>query len=126
MTIRTDEEQLRELLDCGATPNLEVFMAIASQTVDALLISSGLSAEVLKLVETFLAAHFYTLTKERGTLASQTMGDATDRFHNVYTKGFGATRFGQQALVLDTSGTLASESAKADSPVTKQAEFRIV
>lgn len=126
MPIRTVTDELIKLLKCPAGSEVQIFIASANVAVDSLLGSTTLSEPTLKLIETFLAAHFYTLANERGALAAETVGDSTERYHNTYSKGFGSTRYGQQAMVLDTTGTLSSESAKADSPVTKKAEFRVL
>lgn len=126
MALRIVEADLRSILKCGATVGLAVFMDTANVLVDDLLGSSSLSAGALKLIETYLAAHLYTLTEERGSLASETFGDSTERYHNVYKAGFNSTRFGQQAIVIDTTGTLARESAKADKAAIKSAEFRVL
>lgn len=126
MAERATAVDVRALLGVDASVDVAFFVTTANTVVDELLLSSGLTEATLKLIETFLAAHFYVLTNEGGARASETIGDATERYHNTYTKGFGSTRFGQQALVLDTTGTLAEESAKADSPITKKAEFRVV
>lgn len=126
MALRIVEADLRAILKCGATVDLTVFMNTANVLVDDLLGSSSLSANTLKLIETYLAAHLYALTEERGSLASETFGDSTERYHNVYKAGFNSTRFGQQALVIDTTGTLARESAKADKASIKSAEFRVL
>lgn len=126
MALRVDVTELRAILKCGATVDLTVFMNAANVLVDDLLGSSSLSANALKLIETYLAAHLYTLTEERGSLASETFGDSTERYHNVYKAGFNSTRYGQQALVIDTTGILARESAKADKAAIKSAEFRVL
>ena len=126
MPVRTSTDELRKLLNCSAEAEVQVFITMANTTVDTLLGSSTLSDAAFKLIETFLAAHYYTLTNERGALAAETVGDTTERYHNTYSKGFGSTRYGQQAMAFDTTGILASESAKADSPVTKKAEFRVL
>lgn len=126
MAIRADATEVRTLLKCAATVDLTTFIAIANTLVDDLLGSSSLSVNALKWIETYLAAHFYTLTEERGALASDSFGDATERYHNIYKAGLNATRFGQQAIVYDSTGTLARETAKAEKSQIQRAEFRTV
>lgn len=126
MPIRVDDVNLRSILKCGASVDLLIFMQSANTIVDDFLSTSSLSTGSLKLIETYIAAHLYTVTEERGSLASETIGDATEKYHNTYKAGFGSTRFGQQAIVLDTTGTLARESAKAEKTATKSAVFRVL
>lgn len=126
MTTRVDEIELRRVLKAQDTDDLSVFLRSANVLVTDLLGTSSLSGDVLALIELYMAAHLYTVTEERGALAAETVGDAVERYHNVYKAGFSSTRFGQQAMVLDSTGTLARESAKADKAAVKSAEFRIV
>ena len=126
MAIRVDEIGLRSILKCGEVVDLYVFMQSANVIVDDLLSTSSLSTGVLGLIEMYIAAHLYTVTEERGSLAAETVGDATERYHNTYKAGFGSTRFGQQAVVLDSTGILARESAKAEKSAIKSAVFRVL
>lgn len=126
MAIRVNDPDLRSTLKCGDIPDLLIFMQSANVIVDALLGTSSLSSPVLTLIEMYVAAHLYTVSEERGSLAAETIGDVTERYHNTYKAGFGSTRFGQQAIVLDSTGVLARESAKAEKAAIKSAEFRIL
>lgn len=80
---------------------------------------------IQRQLELYLAAHFAKLASEQGPIASETLGDATERYHNIYEAGYKATRFGQQAILLDTTGTLSEMSAAAQKPM-KKALFTVV
>lgn len=85
--------------------------------------TSGLTSDRLKQIELYLAAHFYTISIEKGGLLKYTVGDSTDEYQGVSkgSQGLALTHFGTQAAVLDTSGTL---SLMASNPV--RAQFRVV
>jgi len=97
------------------------FIDTAHVFVDTHLLSAGHSEEMLTKIELYLAAHFVALTEERGGLTGEKVGDASEFFSNVYKAGFNATRYGQIALTLDTSGILASKGTTG-----AKAEFRVI
>ena len=93
----------------------------ANLYVDTHLLSAGHSNATLEKIELFLAAHILSLMEERGSLKGGKFGDASEFLADVYSEGFRSTRFGQLAISLDSSGTLAAlGSAKL------KAEFRVV
>lgn len=122
---RAQTDDVQKLLD-SASEDVTLFVIMASTVVDEFLASSTLSAAVLALIETFLAAHFALLATERGSLAEKTLGEAREKYHNIYKAGFNATRFGQQAIILDTTGTLAGMSGAAENTKNKKALFRLI
>jgi hypothetical protein len=107
----------------GAAPLIAECIFVSATLVSENL--SGLSEATMRSIELLLAAHFANLSWEKGPLAAVRVGEAQERYHDIYKGGFGATRFGQQAMLLDTSGTLAGMSAAADKP-TRKAEFQVV
>jgi hypothetical protein len=86
------------------------FITPANQLVDELLLDKGLGEPRLKEIERWLAAHFVALREPRDTLR----GVAESR-HQYETPAVGqflnGTRYGQMAIMLDTSGTLAALAA---------------
>lgn len=91
------------------TSDLTPFVTVADLLVQENLSGKGLSRARLVQIELYLAAHFALVTLERGGLTRRKIGDSED-FYQAWTNseiGFAATRFGQQASLLDTSGTLA-------------------
>jgi hypothetical protein len=126
MAVRATEPEVRQLADLPFDASVALFIAQANLLVDEELAGTSLSANRLALIETYLAAHFAVLAIEKGSLASTEMGDAKDRMHNVYGKGFYATRFGQQAMMFDTTGKLTEIAGKAELPAMRKAEFRVV
>lgn len=123
MAARTTITQVRELLDIDAEDSAILHNYIRSATimVDANLLNVGHSTDVLAEIEKYLAAHFAAMYAERGGLIRDTVSAATSEYSDVFTGGLGSTRFGQHAIVMDTSGTL----ARIGAPKIK-AEFRVV
>lgn len=104
-------------LDASLGTVADVAKSIATVIVDERVAVLGVHSEnALRNIELFLACHFATLSAEKGPKASETIGEATERFHDIYGAGLNATRFGQQAILLDTTGTLGSMSAQAIKP----------
>lgn len=94
----------------------------ANLFIDTHLVPNGTHGEtILAKIELYLAAHFVALTEERGGITRSKFGDADESFANIYEQGFKSTRFGQQALAIDTTGILNSITTS-----NLKAEFRIV
>lgn len=94
------------------------------------LAAAGLSDARLNKIWLFLTCHFVLMTTERGGLTSSRTGDQSQETYGgatVFKQGLSMTRFGNQAIALDTSGTLAAMVADADptKPSTKEALFRV-
>ena len=104
MPIRVSSDNVRSLLQDDSA-DVFPFIMVANDIVDALLIGSGLSTTILARIEAFLACHFYLLSSPE--LVREEYDRA--RFEYVRAKvdeGFRATKWGQMALALDTTGTL--------------------
>ena len=94
----------------------------ANVYIDTHLSGAGHSASILEKIELYLAAHFVALTSEKGTLKFSKVGDSSDAWDvTELGEGLRATRYGQTALVLDTSGILANKGSSK-----LKALFRIV
>jgi len=84
------------------------FIEVASALVSDRLSSSGLSETILKEIERWLAAHF--LSVRVPMKKSQSIDGTSETYHvpGVSMKGLESSLYGQQALLLDSSGTLAN------------------
>lgn len=100
-----------EVLDIFKAPSdvtdLTPFITAADLIIDNNLIGKGLSDATLKEISRWLSAHFATIRYQ--ALSSQDIGKAKEG----YIQSFAAKRFlllstdyGQQAVMLDTTGTL--------------------
>ncbi len=120
----SEVQEIYPLVIDGVTIDMTPFITSAHVLVSELLATSGLSNDRLKLIETYLAAHFALQTYERGGIIKQKSDDSED-VYAAWTagakEGFAVTRFGQQAMTLDTSGKLAAASTGK-----LKAKFRVV
>lgn len=117
MLVRHDEVLKIIDSDVDTTPFIETAHLIVSED----LAGKGLSDDRLKQIELYLAAHFVTLNQEGGGLIESRMGNSWERYSDNFGQGLLLTRYGQQAVVFDNSGTLSSLAS-----TSKKAEFRIV
>lgn len=104
--MRTNPQEVQGILQ-DSEADVFLFIQIASDVVDEVLLGSGLSDTMLARIEAFLACHFYA----HGTpdVVRETYAGATyeyPRSASVFDKGYAATKWGQMALALDTTGTL--------------------
>jgi len=118
MALVTDSE-VKAVIDTerDTTP----FINAAHLIVTEDLANSGHSNDRLKQIELYLAAHFVCVTEESGGLTSSKVGQASETYGGKFTQGFNLTRYGQQAVVLDTTGALAALAEP-----TKKAEFSVI
>jgi hypothetical protein len=123
MTIR--DADVKALIDTkrDCTP----FINAANVVVSEVLTGAGLSNARLDLITSYLAAHFCSITEESGGLVSVAIDGVKEQYTPIASyrdalKGFQITRYGQQALTLDTSGKLGSMSANYGI----QAQFKLL
>lgn len=109
MGIRTNDEAVRAVLDTDAAINVAPFIKTANSLTNyvARRDAAGLlDAEALRQIETYLAAHFYALKDPQ--FRSKSTGGASGQFQGQSGMGLDATDWGQQAKLLDYTGTLNS------------------
>src|SRR3972149_6681693 len=123
---RVTEDQVRGVTGEPTTVDAAQAIETATLLVDEELATAGLSDARLTQIELYLAAHFLAITAREGPLAGETLGEASERDHNIYAAGLRSTRFGQQAVLLDTSGVLAAIAAKSENLNRKDALFRVI
>lgn len=101
---RTDEDKIAEIIELDDSISLTPFITIANSLVTELLEDTDHDEDRLTLIETWLAAHFYTVRDPRAT--SESAGGVSEG-KQMYTGAYlAASEYGQTAMVLDTSGTL--------------------
>lgn len=106
MANRTTAADVGKVIEVETDIDLDPFITAANSLVTELCVSAGYAADRLKLIETWLAAHFYAIRDPR--LASETAGGAGGSYQGQTAMNLSATTYGQQAMVLDTSGTLSA------------------
>ena len=99
------------------------FIEAAELVVSEDLAASTASVPRLELITKYMAAHFTVVSFERGGLTRQKAGESADTYKTGLDsdQGYLLTRFGQQAVSLDTSGILALNATPK-----QKAEFRVV
>ena len=107
---RITEAEVKEIIDTSITSSLVAFIAAASSMVEDELVGKGLSATRLKEIERYLSAHFVSVKDvSQGQVVSEKIGDAQIDYKQFAAgKALDSSRYGQMAILLDTSGTLAS------------------
>jgi len=102
--------------------DLQPFIDGAALIVTENLASASLTATRKAMIELYLAAHLAVLSLEHGGITRSKAGESEDAYRFVSSKmiGFASTHFGQLAMDLDTSGTLAASIRQS------KALFRVV
>jgi len=111
MAIRVNTAEIKEIMDT-TIEDMTPFITVANLLVEQYLASSNLSAQHLKEIERWLSAHFAAIMDPR--VRKRTIGDGAESYaiSGGYKGGLDATPYGQQAMVLDTTGKLAANLAK--------------
>ena len=102
-------------LDDGVTDvKIDACILGATKLVDLVSSEGGITdSDHLKEIERWLAGHFVKVVDVRSSEEKEF--DATQKFQYKVDLNFNQTQYGQQALVLDTSGYLASLQRAAES-----------
>lgn len=123
--LRVSHEELRTYLRLhpNEDTDLHIFLDMANGLVSEELATSGLSDNRKKAIELNLAAHFATLALEKGGITRQRVGESEEGYRQDFSSrpNLSMTRYGQQAVMLDTSGALSGMNAPAG-----KAEFRVM
>ena len=108
---RITVDDLVEIFETEFTEaQLSAFVNSAHYLIQANLLSSGLSSDVLTEIHKYLAAHFASLRDQR--IESERVADVSMKYQGKTDMGLNATLYGQTALMLDTSGSLANLALK--------------
>lgn len=107
-----NKEQVQALVSVPDDFDFASVALMAKLVRDEYLDATVLSEGKLDFIELLLAAHFTALAVEKGGLVKQTIGEASETYHDYSNKQTGllATRFGAQAVAMDDSGALAGLS----------------
>jgi hypothetical protein len=101
------------------------FILAASLVVDAHNAEAEWSLEMATEIERWLAAHFMAVA-EGSALAERRIGDTTLRYHTPKVGlGLDATLYGQQVMLLDTTGTLAGAGVTGEAAGIKRATIDV-
>lgn len=86
-----------------------------AEVVCGVLQGKGLSESLIHEITLYVAVHFTSISQERAGLVRDDMGQAEQEYQRIDVTGGGlsTTIWGQQAMMLDTSGELAKLGGKA-------------
>jgi hypothetical protein len=105
MAIRTTEAAVESIIEVDILIPLTPFIETANNLVDQVCLASGYSDATLELIERWLSAHFYATRDPR--TSQEAVKGIMEEFEGTTKIGLNNTRYGQQALLLDTKGNLA-------------------
>jgi len=111
---RTTPELVAGIIEVDGSITLDPFILAASVLVDDIAEKSGHSSDRLQLIETWLAAHFYTVRDPRPT--SERASTIEVRYQSAVDLNLNTSHYGQMAMTLDTSGQLRAISAGKRKP----------
>jgi len=109
---RTSYELISEIMDIASGVNLTSFITAANSLVTRCCtnLTTDYSDEELINIETWLAAHLYTVKEQ--LVDSEKAGSVSQKYQYKIDLGFNSSRYGQTAMQLDYHGGLSSLNQK--------------
>ncbi len=95
-------------------PIITEHMNIAGRFVTDVLTGKGLGVATLRDIELYVSAHLISIRDQAaGAVVEEKIGETSVKYGNASTIGQGLafTRYGQTAVMLDTSGNLAERAS---------------
>lgn len=108
MANRTNEDLVASIIDVGQADDVNPYITTANQFVTELCTTSGYDTTRLELIERWLAAHFFDVNRGRAIRGAVYPGPSEDYEPVKVDLFFNNTKYGQQAVLLDTAGNLAA------------------
>jgi hypothetical protein len=106
MAIRTTPSLVAGIIEVDPSIDLDPFILTASELVTEVCAIASYTVGRLELIERWLAAHFYAIRDPRTT--QERAGSVGANFESKVDLNLALTRYGQQAMMLDTQGGLAA------------------
>lgn len=107
--MRTTSLAVSKIIEVDATVNdgdISSFIETANALVTDVCVPLGYDDTRLELIERWLSAHFYSVRDAR--TKSETVGPISNSFEGQSGMYIAHTRYGQQAMMLDSKGGLAA------------------
>jgi hypothetical protein len=101
---RTTDSAVFEIIDTTLS-DIDTFITTANLFVTATLSDKGLSDTILEEIERYITAHFLSVKDQR--VQAEKIDVLSFTYQGKTGTGLEATLYGQTAILLDTSGTLA-------------------
>lgn len=108
---RVDADQVSDIISTGLTESqINAMINTAHLVVEQNLATSGLSEDLLTQIELWMAAHFVCMRDPRKKQVK--VDEVSVTYQGEVGIGLQGTPYGQQAIALDSTGTLATTSMK--------------
>jgi len=104
MANRVTDDEVFEIIETSLT-DIDVFINTANLMVTGYLTGKGLSDATMKEIEKYISAHILSLRDPR--TKSVGVDVLSESYQGQWGLGLNGTSYGQTAILLDTSGTLA-------------------
>lgn len=122
MAARTTEQDVLDIMDNALTTvQVTPYLTSANIFVTETLGGTSLSENALTEIERWLTAHFIALSKDRVSTHEEASG-ALIKYAGMWTTGLEATQYGQNAMMFDTTNTLANLQKGKTSAWTRSVE----
>jgi hypothetical protein len=124
MANRVTLDEVKEIIvtDLSNT-SINAFITSANITVTAILGGdTTITSAQLKEIERWLTAHFIASGPERQS-HSEKAGDATVTYEGKTGKGLNGTSYGQQVIILDTTGKMVAEAGQKKASIVAVTSF---
>ena len=116
--VRVTDDQVRSIIELDEAVNLAPYIATANLLAEERLVSAGMTEARLAQIELWLSAHFAAIANPQ--VQTETVGPLTTTYQQKLGLGLDATMYGQQAIVLDTSGRLGVlNTSTGDKPIAR-------
>ena len=102
---RVTAEEVEAIIQYDDTIELDPFIEVANQLVTELCTDSDYADDRLTEIERWLSAHFYHIDDQH--VADEKAGDVSVSYQYKVDLALNQTKYGQQAMLLDTAGNLA-------------------
>ena len=112
MAVRTTDEEVEAIIEVDSRISLTPFIVAANQIVtdNCTDYTTDYTVAKLTLIETWLAAHFYTVRDMRAS--EERAGTVSERKQSKVDLGFDTSHYGQMAMRIDNLGGLAALNEK--------------
>lgn len=110
---RTTTVAVAKIIEVDEDIDLDPFIEAANMLVTTLCAPEGLSDTQLEIIERWLSAHFYAIRVPRSEF--EKISTASEKHPSKVDLGLRLTWYGQQAIILDTSGALGDWDLEASS-----------
>lgn len=119
---RVDADDVHKIVDLDSDVDLSLFIRMAHMMTNMIPADADcLNEETLCFIELYLSAHFAVSSNSNQMLLSEKAGDTDEKYMFKAGENLAATTYGQQAKVLDCTGTL----DKLDSDKPLKSIFRV-